>query len=178
MALTKKLEWACREYLIDLNWSKAMQRAGYKKSTADNNGKKYFDNPDVQMFIEKHLAVRKERMDRDGDDVIEELEHIAYSNIMDVFDYNVSNGIDSYPVKELALKDLDKLPRSVTATIREIKITPASALSPEKIEIKFHNKFSALETLGRHYQLFDRGSAQGVEFHMNVDLGDGDKAEV
>ncbi|MEY8241736.1 MAG: terminase small subunit [Cycloclasticus sp.] len=173
MAISKKLELACHEFLIDLNWSKAMQRAGYKESSARNSGNRYFARPEVQALIDELMAQRKERIKRDGDDVIKELECVAYSNIMDLFEYEVEDEADLNESKALILRDLSGLPCSVTAAIRDIKITPASSQSPGKIEIKLHNKLSALEALGRHFQLFDKGADQGIEFHMHMDLGGG-----
>jgi len=172
MAISKKLELACHEYLIDLNWSKAMQRVGYKKSTARNSGNRYFSRPEVQALIDELMAQRKERIKRDGDDVIKELECVAYSNIMDLFEYEVIDEADLNESKALVLRDLSGLPNSVTAAIRDIKITPASDLAPGKIEIKLYSKLTALEALGRHFQLFDKGADQGIEFHMHMDLGE------
>jgi len=176
MALSKKLELACHEYLVDLNWSKAMQRAGYKRSTAKNSGTRYFERVEVQALIDELMDQRKERVKRDGDDVIKELESVAYSNIMDLFESEVEGEGEFNESKSLVLRDLSGLPCSVTAAIRDIKITPASAQAPGKIEIKLHNKLSALEALGRHFQLFEKGADQGIEFHMHMDLG-GDSAD-
>ena len=174
MAISEKLKLACYEYLIDLNWSQAMQRAGYKKSTAESSGNKYFVKPDVEALINELMAQRIKRIERDADDVLEELENIAFSNVMDVFDYAIEDENSPDAIKTLALKDLSTLPHSVTAAIREIKVTPISNLGANKIEFKLHNKLAALEALGRHFQLFDKASSQGVEFHMNIDLGEPD----
>ncbi len=171
MALSTKLELACREYLIDLNWSKAMQRAGYKKSTAENNGSKYFERSEIQTFINELMGARVERLERDGDDVVKELGHIAYSNLMDVYEYNQTSEEDPYAAKELVLKDLEKLPRSVMSAIKDVKITAATALSPYKVEVKFYNRLQALELLGRHHNIFEKDSNSGIEFHLSMDLG-------
>ena len=171
MTLSKKLELACHEYLVDLNWSKAMQRAGYKRSTAKNSGTRYFERVEVQALVDELMAQRKERIKRDGDDVIKELECVAYSNIMDLFECEMGGETSLNANKVLVLKDLSNLPNSVTAAIRDIKITPASDLAPGKIEIKLYSKLIALEALGRHFQLFDKGSDQGIDFHMHMDLG-------
>ncbi len=171
MALSTKLELACREYLIDLNWSKAMQRAGYKKSTAENNGSKYFERTEIQTFINELMGARVERLERDGDDVVKELGHIAYSNLMDVYEYKQASEEDPYAAKELVLKDLETLPRSVISAIKDVKITAATSLSPCKVEIKFYSRLQALELLGRHHNIFEKGANSGVEFHMSMDLG-------
>ncbi len=171
MGISHKLELACHEYLIDLNWSKAMQRAGYKESSARSSGNRYFARPEVQALIDELMVQRKERIKRDGDDVIKELECVAYSNIMNLFECEMGREASLNTSKALVLKDLGDLPNSVTAAIRDIKIIPASDLAPGKIEIKLYSKLTALEALGRHFQLFDKGSDQGIEFHMHMDLG-------
>jgi len=170
MAISKKAKLACHEYLTDLNWSKAMQRAGYTKSTAENSGSRYFEKPEVTTLINELMTQRIERIDRDADDVLKEFEHIAFSNIMDIFDCDVGNEQQPNSNHGLALKNLNELPLSVSAAIREIKITPVPGLESNKIEIKLHNKHSALEALGRHFQIFDKDSTQSIEFHMNIDL--------
>ncbi len=171
MKISRKLELACYEYLIDLNWSKAMQRAGYKKSTAVNSGNKYFEKTEVQAFIDERLAQRVASIECEADDVIRELEYVAFSNVKDVFQsLKDSDGNVGWTVK-----DLEQMPRSVAASIRELKSLPATSIGPGRLEVKFHNKLAALEALGRYFQLFDKNTTQGIEFHMNMDLG-GDEA--
>lgn len=173
MALSnKKLELACNEYLINRNWSQAMIKAGYKESTAKTSGSKYFAYPEVQARIFELDGLRMERLERDSDDVIEELENLAYSNIMDLFEYASTTNKRGEQVAFLELKDLSNLPRHITASIKKIKITPPGTFGPGKTEVEFHNKSHALEMLGRHFQLFDKGSGKGVDYILDMDLGD------
>jgi len=168
----KKLELACQEYLIDHNWSQAMIRAGYKESTAKTSGSKYFAYDEVQTRIAELSADRMTRLERDADDVIEELENLAYANIMDVMDLEETTDRKGNTVHYLSLKDLNELPRHITAAIKKVKVQPPSVFGPGKTEIEFHNKSHALELLGRHFQLFEKGAGKGVDFMLEMDLGE------
>ncbi|MEY8194728.1 MAG: terminase small subunit [Cycloclasticus sp.] len=168
--ITPKLKMACCEYIIDLNWVAAMMRAGYKESTARNRGSDYFKRPDVQALVAELSAQRIKGIESSADDVIEELEYIAFGNVMDVFEYQV-DADDPNSERVLGIKDLEKLPKSATATISSIKVTPATAYTAAKTEIKFHNKLNALELLGRHHQVFEKTNKGGVDFVLEMDLG-------
>ncbi len=172
--LSPKLRMACQEYTIDLNWSAAMVRAGYSEKTA-TKGSEYFKRPDVQALVAELSAARIQRIERDGDDVIEGLEQIAYGNVMDVFEYQPVHDDDPSGEQMLALKDLEKLPKSTTAMISSIKVTPPTAYSGAKTEVKFYSRLNALEMLGRHHQLFEKGTNGGIDFVMEMDLGNGNK---
>ncbi len=95
------------------------------------------------------------------------------TSIMDLFECEVVDEVILNESKSLVLRDLSGPPCSVTAAICDIKITPVSAQAPGTIEIKLHKELSALEALGRHFQLFEKGADQGIEFHMHMDLGGG-----
>ncbi len=175
-SISKKLERACHEYTIDLNWSGAMARAGYSERTCHSHGSKYFARPDVQSLIAQLSAEQLQRAERDGDDVIARLEAIAYYSVKDVFQSELIEVQGQEPIKTWGVKDLEDIPDDALKAIKEIKVVPPSQYGPGKIEVKFKNDLQALELLGRHYQLFEKNSSQGVEFHMDVNLGDNNGA--
>ncbi len=174
--ISKKLERACHEYTVDLNWSGAMLRAGYTERTARSHGANYFARADVQTLIAQLSAEQMQRSDHDGDDVIERLNAIAHYDLRDIFETQLVEIPGKEPMKTWGVKDFEDIPPKALKAIKEIKIIPPSANGPGKIEVKLKNDLQALELLGRHYQLFEKNSSQGVEFHMHMDLGD-DNAE-
>lgn len=62
----------CREYLVDLNATKAAIRAGYSEKTARQMGSENLSKPDVQEFISELMASRSERLQIDADWVLEQ----------------------------------------------------------------------------------------------------------
>jgi phage terminase small subunit len=68
------------EYLVDLNATKAAERAGYSKKTARSQGNRLLTKVDIQAAIKKRLDELKERTEVSQEWVIERLkENVARS---------------------------------------------------------------------------------------------------
>jgi len=62
MALTDKQEMFCREYLIDLNATQAVIRAGCSDKTANRAAHENLSKPDIQKRIAKLKAQRNDEV--------------------------------------------------------------------------------------------------------------------
>lgn len=155
--LTDKQQRFCEEYIVDLNATKAAERAGYSSKTAEAIGFENLKKPKIQKEIERLKKARSKRTQITADRVLKELARIGYSKITDyleVVERNITIGYkkDGTPIterkkvveiKETAEMDPDKIP-----AVSQIKQTKHG------ISLKLYDKPAALKDLGRHLKLF------------------------
>lgn len=90
MALTLKQERFVEEYLVDLNATAAAIRAGYKETTAAQQGHNLLQKPAIEAAIQAAQAAREERTKITGDQVVSELAKIAFAKADDYYnDYGL-----------------------------------------------------------------------------------------
>jgi phage terminase small subunit len=70
--LTDKQEAFCKEYLIDLNATKAASRAGYSEKTAQEQGSRLLSNVMIQDRLAELKADREKRLQIDADWVLKQ----------------------------------------------------------------------------------------------------------
>lgn len=73
MALNKKQQRFCDEYLIDLNATQAAIRAGYSKKTAYSIGVQLLKNLEVSAEIERRMAEKNDELIAKQDEVLKYL---------------------------------------------------------------------------------------------------------
>lgn len=83
--LSPKQERFVQEYLVDLNATKAAERAGYSKKTARVIGAENLTKPDIQAAIALALRQRESASKATVDRLERELERIALLDIRKVF---------------------------------------------------------------------------------------------
>ena len=76
-------ELFAKEYVIDLNATRAAISAGYSESTASEIGSKLLRNTKVKRRIEALIAKRLSKLEISGDKVLERYEAMAEGNIAD-----------------------------------------------------------------------------------------------
>ena len=86
MALTKKQENFCQEYLIDANATQAAIRAGYSKKTASTVGSENLGKPDISERIGELQQKRIKRVEIDADDLLKQLHEMRISDFGDIID--------------------------------------------------------------------------------------------
>lgn len=140
------------EYLIDLNASKAAERAGFSKKTARSQGQRLLTKVDIQAEIERLTEERAKRLAIDADTVLQELARIAFSNMLDYIVVQEDG---------TAFVDLSQLDRDQAAGILEITVDDVTGGTGDGVRkrvqrtrFKLANKIKALEHLGRHLKLF------------------------
>lgn len=177
--LTPKQEMFCLEYLIDLNATQAAIRAGYSVRTAKEQGYDLLTRPHINARVQELKQVRVVRAEKSADDVIKELENVAFSRIGEVIEWNESG--------MAFIKNSDELNDDVMASIESVQVTEevthttankAEGDSKRKVQsranikskVKLHNKMSALTQLAKHHGLVnDKVDVSGaVDVTVNV----------
>ena len=138
--LTDKQEAFCREYIVDLNATKAAIRAGYSEKTATAQATRLFTNVSIHERISELKSSRMERVDINADYVLNRLVDIDQ---MDVADILTDSG-DIKPIKEW--------PKVWRTTLSAIDIQVINSGDMEAItkKIKWPDKLRNLELLGKH----------------------------
>ena len=116
MALTKKQEAFCLEYLKDLNATQAAIRAGYSKNCAGEIGFANLRKVQIQAKIAKAAAKRAERTRVDADDVVRGLYRVFVKGTEKVKDVELRDAINAASV---LLRHLEPIPDDVESMRRE-----------------------------------------------------------
>jgi len=139
-----------REYLVDLNGTRAAIAAGYSEKGARVEACRLLTKPNIQEMIEKLAAERAKKLGLSADRILEELGRMAFSNMLDYV--TVQNGA--------AYVDLSKLTREQAAAIQEITVDEYTegrgeqARQVKRTRFKLADKRGSLELLGRHLKIF------------------------
>ena len=137
--LTDKQKRFVAEYLVDLNATKAAQRAGYKDA---NIGRQLIAKNNVSEAIRKAMAKREKRTEITQDRVLEELAAIGFARGTDYAKIDQSGRV--------RLEPTDSLTAEQKAAVLGIKETQNG------VEIKLADKVRALELLGKHLGMFEK----------------------
>ena len=141
--MTEKQMRFCEEYLVDLNASQALIRAGYSPNYANSNATKVLQTTVVRARIDEALAEQSRRTGITADRVIRELARVAFVSAPDVID------MEDATVNSLA--SVDDL--AAIASVRVKKIPTSEGTGIER-EVRLADKLKALELLGRHLGMF------------------------
>lgn len=158
--LTNKQKLFIKEYLVDLNATQAAIRSGYSEDSAKAIGYENLTKPHIQEAISNELKKRTSNIDITNERVLNEICKLAFFNIKDLYR------------EDGTLKEINELDENVSAAISAIKINTYKNKDDEDIEegtkeIKFWDKKSSLELLGRYLKLFTDN--QEVKTTISVD---------
>lgn len=162
--LTDKQKRFVEEYLIDLNATQAAIRAGYRRTEyTDTNANKILENTRVAEEIEKRMAERSKRTGINQDRVVQELAKLAFVNASEVIDVNTATVLEDAKPEDLACIQYVKVKRT----------TKGKSVIEER-EVRFYDKKSSLELLGKHLGMFkDRVEIDAdMDLSITVDYGD------
>lgn len=147
--LSNKMRAFIQEYMIDLNASQAALRAGYSPKTGRLIGQQLLLKPAVQEALSKALKEREQRTQITQDRVLEELARIAFADPRRFF--NAAGKLRD--LNELDEKDAAAL--AGFSVVKCMRRNESGELEAENItKVKFWDKNSALEKLGKHLALF------------------------
>ena len=139
-----------KEYLIDLNATQAAKRAGYSEKTAEVIGHQLLKKTLVQEAISAAQKRRAERSEITAQQVLNELALIAFSDITDYADIEVTPSIKipgAYE-KSITIRNTADIPKDKIRAISSVKEGQCG------VEIKLCDKIKALELIGRHLAMF------------------------
>ncbi len=161
--LTARQQAFVDEFLIDLNGSQALSRAGYHRQKNGSGSTRLLGIPAVAAAIEEALAARSARMQVAADRVVLELARVGFSDLRRVF------------TPDGKLRDLTSLDDDTAAAIASIKVVTRRRTEPGHpadvdyvTEVKFWDKNAALEKLGRHLGMF----REQIDVEVHGDLAD------
>ena len=133
--MNAKQEMFVREYVRDLNASKAALRAGYSPKTAPSQAHDLLKKPEIQEAIKKRMDARAQKVEVSTNDVLRELKRIAFQDLSGVI--RVERGC-------AFITDTSVLTEDQMAIIKDIEQTDKG------VRVRFHSKEKALELLARH----------------------------
>lgn len=135
----------CQQYIIDLNQTKAAERAKYSEKTAAQQASRLLKNVKVQQRIAELKKIRSERTVITQDMVLKELWILARS---DFKDYGEIIKDLATPEGRLKLKMFKDIEGDATRAIKSI----SEHITKDGIQLKFklHGKDKPLELLCRH----------------------------
>ena len=138
-----------KEYLVCMNATQSAVKAGYSEKTAYSQGCRLLKNVKVKAYVDYHLKNRASKLDITPNKILEELGHIAFFNINNIFDGN-------------SLKEVSELPDNVTRAISSIKsrMEKSGDGFAEVTEIKSNDKLRAIELLMKYLGMFATDNEQ------------------
>jgi phage terminase small subunit len=137
--LTARQQRFVEEYLVDLNATKAAERAGYSPRAARMHGSRLMMNDDIAGAIFEAQQARARRTDITADRVVQELAVIAFSDLGEVFDN------ESGTLRMRRFSEMSEHVRRALESVREQPTEKGVILS-----VKLHSKVAALKMLADH----------------------------
>ncbi len=148
--MTDKQKAFVQEYLVDLNATQAAIRAGYSADTANEQGSQNLAKLSVE--IKAAMDERAQRTEITQDRVLKELARIGFADIRKVVQWGEERTVFT-PSEDLEEDD--------AATVSSVKSKTKTFTSKDgehevtvEIEMKMHDKLSALEKIGKHLGMF------------------------
>jgi phage terminase small subunit len=158
--MTRKQQVFIKEYLVDLNATRAATAAGYSARTAGEQASRLLANVKIREKVNDSIQKRAQKLEITADRVLSELAKLAFLDPRGFFNPDGS-------LK--AVKDLDDATAASLAGIEHEKLFEHFSKGQAKevgttTKIKIADKGINLERLGRHLKLFtDKVEHSGLE---------------
>ena len=140
--MNRRRQHFVQEYLVDLNATRAAERAGYAKSTVRQIAYSLMRDPEIAAAIRAEQEKRQERTLVTADRVVAELARVAFADLGTLADWG-PEGVRLKPNSELSADE--------RAAIAEI-----SGDAKSGARAKLHDKMRALEVLAKHLGVIGR----------------------
>ena len=151
----------CREYLKDLNGTRAAIAAGYGKKNARKIASRLLTNVEIQARVAELTKKHADKLDLSAEKVLSELSRVGFSNMLDYI--KTTEEGDAYV-------DLSNLTREQSSAVQEITVDEyvggkgKHARKVKRTKLKLVDKIRSLELLGKHLKLFtERVEMSGLE---------------
>lgn len=164
MKLTPKQAKFIKEYLIDLNATQAVIRAGYSKNGAKTQGSLLLSNINVKAHLNKLQEKRALKTDLSMEWVVKRLMLLADATIDEFVDVS-PNGV--------CLKDFKEIPNEKKYAVQEVSET-IGAEGRGAQRVKLADKIRALEVLWKHLGGTERKEIEIVPYKIaDTEFGPG-----
>ena len=150
--LTEKQKRFVSEYLVDLNATRAAERAGYKDP---NKGRQLVTKSNVSEAIQKAMQKREQRTEITQDMVIAELAKLGFFDIRKLFDK------DGKPL-DISKLDDDTAAALVGLDVQDVADGDGNYVGFLK-KYKMADKIKALELIGKHLGAWEPRDKQQKE---------------
>lgn len=147
---TPKKHLFAKEYIIDLNASKAAIRAGYSEKTAYSMGQRLLKDVEIQKEIQRLMDERGKRTEITADRVLIEIGRIAFFNPKNLFN---SDGTPK------TMQDISDDTAAAISGLDVVSMSGGEAQAGQILKYKIADKNSALEKLCKHLGLFNEKSS-------------------
>ena len=154
-------ELFAREYVKDLNGTRAAIAASYAKNSAKVTASRLLTNANVQAHLAKLTKHHADKLDLSTEKVLFELSSMGFSNMLDYVKITEEGG---------AYVDLSNLTREQSSAIQEVTVDEyvegkgKHARKVKRTKLKLVDKIRSLELLGKHLKLFtERVELGGIE---------------
>ena len=150
-----------REYVKDLNGTRAAIAAGYGEKGAHVRASQLLRNRKVQGLLAKLTKKHADKLDLSAEKVLSELSRMGFSNFLDYV--NITEEGDAFV-------DLSGLTQEQAAAIQEVTVNEyvegkgKHARKVKRTKLKLVDKIRSLELLRKHLKLFtERIEVGGIE---------------
>ena len=140
-----------REYVKDLNGTRAAIAAGYAKTTARATASCLLTKSNIQGLVASLTKKHTDKLDLDAKKVLSELSSMGFSNMLDYMKTTEEGS---------AYVDLSNLTREQSSAIQEVTVDEymegkgKHARKVKRTKLKLVDKIRSLELLGKHLKLF------------------------
>lgn len=134
-----------KEYIIDLNATRAAIRAGYSHKAASEQGYELLKNPKIQEVIQQHMDQRAKRTEVTADMVLQRIWDIVSVDLKDAYD------------DQGQLLRVPEMPEGVRKALVGIEVSEDYSEGVNigrTSKVKFNDRLKAIELYGRHLKLF------------------------
>lgn len=154
-------------YFETLNGCQSAIYAGYSEATARQKAYELLQDEEIEAYLSQLRAKSEVKHGISKDRWLSELEAVGFSNIQDF----ISDGNN--------IKDFSKLPEQKTKAVSSVKKTVIEFEGGEKqtVEFKLHDKLSALDKIGRHFDYYNADSSTKNQTTNIINLGGGVKPD-
>ena len=153
--LTARQRLFISEYLIDLNATKAAERAGYSRKTAKGQGARLLTNVDISAAIQGAMNKRAEKLEITAERVLAEIAKCAFINMGDFLRIDPASGRAFIDLSRATPEQLAALCAfEQEEWVERVGEGRGNFKAVRKIRLKLTDKLGALEKLGKHLKLF------------------------
>lgn len=143
--LTPKQERWAREYVIDLNATRAARAAGYSEKGAGKQAHDLKQNPVVMAYVRQLQAELELRSTADAEMVIRELARMSLYNLKD------------YLRPDGTFKPVSELTRDQAAAVTSVRLADDGRTV---LDLKLADKRQCAVDLGKHFGIFQADNEQ------------------